>query len=76
VLASRFVDAGHGVHEPADFNKQKASQGGAMADDRQRGATSAEYSLLVFLIAATIFGAVALIGPELVPGFQTVVSGL
>jgi Flp pilus assembly pilin Flp len=47
-----------------------------MADDRQRGATSAEYSLLVFLIAATIFGAVALIGPELVPGFQTVVSGL
>ncbi|MDQ0258725.1 Flp pilus assembly pilin Flp [Sinomonas atrocyanea] len=47
-----------------------------MAESRQRGATSVEYSLLVFLIASAIFGAVALIGPALVPGFQTVVSGL
>lgn len=43
---------------------------------RDRGATAVEYALLVALIAAVIAATVALIGPALLPGFQTVVSGL
>lgn len=40
------------------------------------GASAVEYSLLAVLIAAAIAGTVALIGPKLIPGFQTVMDAL
>lgn len=45
-------------------------------DQRERGATAVEYGLIVALIAGVIIGVVALIGPALVPGFQSVIDGL
>ncbi|MBT2514374.1 Flp family type IVb pilin [Arthrobacter sp. ISL-30] len=42
----------------------------------EAGATAVEYSLLLAFIAAVIFATVALIGPALLPGFQTVTAGL
>ena len=46
-----------------------------MNEEQERGASSIEYSLLIALVAAAIYGAVALIGPALVPGLQTAVAG-
>lgn len=43
---------------------------------RERGATAVEYAILASLIAGVIAATVALIGPALLPGFQTVVNGL
>ncbi|WP_423182030.1 Flp family type IVb pilin [Arthrobacter sp. NyZ413] len=40
------------------------------------GATAVEYGLLVALIAAVIIGTVALLGPQVQAGFQTVVDNL
>lgn len=42
----------------------------------QSGATAVEYAVFVALIIAVIMGTVALLGPQLVPGFQAVVDGL
>ena len=43
---------------------------------RDRGATAVEYGVLVGLIIAVLIGTIALIGPALLPGFQSVVAGL
>lgn len=43
---------------------------------RDDGATAIEYALLVTLIAAVIFAAVALVGQDILPGFQQVEAGL
>ncbi|WP_284980802.1 Flp family type IVb pilin [Arthrobacter sp. efr-133-TYG-118] len=42
----------------------------------ETGATAVEYGLLVALIAAAIIATVALLGPEVQAGFQTVVDNL
>lgn len=42
----------------------------------EAGATAAEYSLLVALIAAVIIATVSLISPELLPGFQAIILQL
>jgi pilus assembly protein Flp/PilA len=42
----------------------------------ESGATAVEYGLLVGLIAAVIIGTVILLGPALIPGFQSVIDGL
>jgi pilus assembly protein Flp/PilA len=42
----------------------------------ETGATAVEYGLLVALIAAVIIGTVALLGPQVQAGFQTVVDSL
>lgn len=41
----------------------------------ESGASAVEYGLLVGLIAAVILATVALVGPALIPGFQSVVNG-
>jgi pilus assembly protein Flp/PilA len=43
---------------------------------RDRGATAVEYGVLVGLIIAVLIATIALIGPALLPGFQSVVAGL
>ena len=42
----------------------------------EKGATAVEYGMLVALIAAVIIATVALLGPEVQAGFQTVVDNL
>ncbi|MBT8158996.1 MULTISPECIES: Flp family type IVb pilin [Arthrobacter] len=42
----------------------------------EAGATAVEYGMLVALIAAVIIATVALLGPEVQAGFQTVVDNL
>ena len=44
------------------------------SDRTERGATAVEYGLLVALIAGVIIAVVVLIGPQLLPGMQTVTS--
>ncbi|WP_097186556.1 Flp family type IVb pilin [Ornithinimicrobium cerasi] len=44
--------------------------------DSERGATAVEYGLLLALIAGVIISVVTLIGPKLLPGFQTIISAL
>jgi len=50
---------------------------GAHAHDRgdDRGATAVEYALLITLIAAVIFGAVAAFGTQVVALFQAATTG-
>ena len=43
---------------------------------QEEAATAVEYALLLAFITAAVIGTVSLIGPKLVPGFQTVVSAL
>ena len=44
--------------------------------EAEAGATAVEYALLIALIASAIFATVAVLGPKLEPGLQTVVSAL
>ncbi|WP_081998238.1 Flp family type IVb pilin [Sinomonas humi] len=46
-----------------------------MDEEKERGASSVEYSLLVTLIAVAVFGAVTLVGPALLPGFNSAIAG-
>lgn len=43
---------------------------------REIGGTAVEYAIIASLIAAVVVGAVVLIGPELLPGFQSAANGL
>lgn len=44
--------------------------------DDERGATAVEYGLIVALIAAVIVATVALLGGEVLEGFQAVLTAL
>jgi Flp pilus assembly pilin Flp len=44
--------------------------------DRESGGTAVEYAIIASLIAAVVAGVVVLIGPELLPGFQSAANGL
>lgn len=44
--------------------------------DNEDGATAVEYGLIVALIAAIIVGTVALVGQDVLTGFQTVETAL
>ena len=46
------------------------------SDRNESGATAVEYGLLVSLIAGVIISVVVLIGPQLLPGMQTVIDVL
>lgn len=41
----------------------------------EAGATAVEYSLLLALIASAIVGVVAILGGQLLPGFQAAIDG-
>lgn len=44
--------------------------------DKESGGTAVEYAIIAALVAAVVAGAVVLIGPALLPGFQTAGNAL